>query len=263
MTWWRRSPKISELPGNGDRNKKSQMDSEFVKSPEYLKGFFAKLAPSYDRFNRIAGLFLDGYWRDQVANLAQPGMSVLDLCTGTGDLAFKIARKIGPQGRLVGIDFSPEMLALAETKKEQLNLNSRIDFCLCRAEELPFESGSFDIVVSAFAMRNVRANLEKVLNEIFRVLKPCGQTVILEFSRPKFFILKFLHSLYLKTVIPLDGKIIFGSKWSSDYLTESILHFFSPEDFCQMLSKAGFSQVRYFPLNFGIVVIHRARKGSK
>ncbi|MGB2698436.1 MAG: ubiquinone/menaquinone biosynthesis methyltransferase [Candidatus Zixiibacteriota bacterium] len=237
------------------------MDSEFVKEPKFIKNFFAGLAQSYDRFNRIASLFLDGYWRDQVANFARPGMSVLDLCTGTGDLAFKIARKIGPQGRLVGIDFSPEMLVLAETKKDQLNLNSRIDFRLCQAEDLPFESGSFDLVVSAFAMRNVRANLEKVLHEIFRVLKPCGQTVILEFSRPKIFILKLLHSLYLKTVIPLDGKLIFGSKWTSDYLSDSILNFFSPEDFSQKLTQAGFSQVRYFPLNFGIVVIHRARKG--
>ena len=183
------------------------MDSEFIKSPEYLKGFFAELAPSYGKFNRIASLFLDGYWRDQVANFAQPGMRVLDLCTGTGDLAFKIAKKIGPQGRLAGIDFSPEMLSLARKKKEKRDLN--IDFRLSRAEDLPFESESFDLLVSAFAMRNVRANLEKVLNEIFRVLKPGGQTVILEFSRPSFFILKLLHSLYLKTFIPLIGKIIF------------------------------------------------------
>jgi demethylmenaquinone methyltransferase/2-methoxy-6-polyprenyl-1,4-benzoquinol methylase len=235
-------------------------NSEFIKSPEHLKGFFAELAPSYGKFNRIASLFLDGYWRDRVANFARPGMSVLDLCTGTGDLAFKIAKKIGPQGRLVGIDFSTEMLLLAETKKKRLNLNSRIDFRLCRAEDLPFESEGFDLVVSAFAMRNVRANLEKVLSEIFRVLKPGGQTMILEFSRPKFFILKLLHSLYLKTIIPLDGKFFFGSKWSSDYLTESVLHFFGPEDFCQKLISAGFSKVRYFPLNFGIVLIHRAKK---
>lgn len=244
-----------------DRNTAS-LNSEFIKSPEYLKDFFAGLAPAYDRFNRVASLFLDGYWRDQAANFARPGMSVLDLCTGTGDLTFKIAKKIGPQGRLVGVDFSKEMLSLAEKEKKKLGLDSRIDFRLSRAEDLPFESESFDLVVSAFAMRNVRANLEKVLDEIFRVLKPGGQTVILEFSRPGFCVLRILHYFYLKTVIPLDGKFIFGSKWSSDYLAESILHFFKPEGFCQKLSLAGFSQVRYFPLNFGIVVIHRAKKAS-
>ena len=238
----------------------SSLNSDFIKSPEYLKDFFSGLALSYEKFNRIASLFLDGYWRDGVANFARPGMSVLDLCAGTGDLAFKIAKKMRGDGKIVGIDFSQEMLSLAEKKKEQLNLNSRIDFQLSRAEDLPFDSESFDLVVSAFAMRNVRANFEKVLKEIFRVLKPGGQTVILEFSRPKFFVLRFLHSLYLKTVIPFDGKLIFGSKWSSDYLTESVLHFFSPEVFCCRLSQAGFSKVRYFPLNFGIVVIHRARK---
>lgn len=244
-----------------DRNRAS-LNSEFIKSPEYLKDFFAELAPAYDRFNRVASLFLDGYWRDQVANFARPGMSVLDLCTGTGDLAFKIARKIGPERRLVGVDFSKEMLSLAEKKKKKLGLDSRVTFRLSWAEDLPFESESFDLVVSAFAMRNVRANLEKVLDEIFRVLKPGGQTVILEFSRPNIFILKLLHFLYLKTVIPLNGKVIFGSKWSSDYLTESILHFFSPQDFCHKLFQAGFCRVRYFPLNFGIVVIHRAKKAS-
>ncbi len=239
---------------------RASFNSEFIKSPEYLKDFFSRLAPSYKKFNRIASLFLDGYWRDRVVSFARTGMSVLDLCTGTGDLAFKIARKIGWGGKVVGIDFSPEMLTLAKEKKEKLSLDSRIDFRLSRAEDLPFESESFDLVVSAFAMRNVRANLEKVLKEIFRVLKPGGQTAILEFSRPKFLILKLLHFLYLKTVIPLDEKIVFGSKWSSDYLTESVLHFFSPKDFCHKLSQAGFSKVRYIPLNFGIVVIHRARK---
>ncbi len=236
---------------------------EFIESPEHLRNFFAELAPFYDRFNRLASLFLDGYWRDQVANFAKPGMSVLDLCTGTGDLAFKIAKKIGPRGGLVGIDFTERMLRLAEKKKRKLSLDSKIDFRLSRAEDLPFESESFDLVVSAFAMRNVRANLEKVLNEIFRVLRPGGQTLILEFSRPRFPVLKLLHYLHLRIVIPLKGKLIFGSKWSSDYLTDSILSFSSPEDFCQKLSRAGFSQVRYFPLNFGIVVIYRARKGLK
>lgn len=238
-------------------------NSEFIKSPEYLKVFFTGLAPSYDRFNRIASLFLDGYWRDQVANFARPGMVVLDLCTGTGDLAFKIAKKIGPQGRLAGIDFTEGMLRLAEKKKRKLSLDSKIDFRLSRAEDLPFEPGSFDLIVSAFAMRNVRANLEKVLKEMFRVLKPSGQIIILEFSRPRFPVLKLLHYLYLKIIIPLNGKLIFGSKWSSDYLRESVLNFFSPEDFCQKLSQAGFFKVRYCPLNFGIVVIHKARKALK
>jgi demethylmenaquinone methyltransferase/2-methoxy-6-polyprenyl-1,4-benzoquinol methylase len=239
------------------------LNSQFIKSPEYLKDFFAGLAPGYDRFNRVASLFLDGYWRDRVATFARPGMSVLDLCTGTGDLAFRIAKKIGPQGRLVGVDFSEEMLSLAQKKKDKLDLDSRVSFRLSRAEDLPFESESFDLVVSAFAMRNVRANLGKVLNEIFRVLRPGGQTVILEFSRPEFFILSLLHFLYLKTLIPLDAKLIFGSKWSSDYLTESVLHFFKAADFCKKLYQAGFSQVRYFSLNFGIVTIHRGRKESR
>lgn len=245
-----------------DKNTQS-LNSEFIKSPEYLKDLFGDLASSYKKFNRLASLFLDGYWRDRVATFARPGMSVLDLCTGTGDLAFKIAKKIGPQGRLVGVDFSGEMLSLAEKKKDELGLDSRVSFLLSRAEDLPFKSESFDLVVSAFAMRNVRANLEKVLNEIFRVLRPGGQTVILEFSRPGFSLLRLLHYFYLKTVIPLDGKLIFGSKWSSDYLTESILHFFKPEEFCQKLFQVGFSQVRNFPLNFGIVTIRRARKESR
>ena len=245
-----------------DKNTQSS-NSEFIKSPEYLKDFFAGLAPAYGKFNRIASFFLDGYWRDQVATFARPGMSVLDLCTGTGDLAFRIARKIGGGGEVVGIDFSEEMLSLAKKKKDKLGLDSRVSFSLSRAEDLLFRSDSFDLVVSAFAMRNVRANLGKTLNEIFRVLKPGGQAVILEFSRPGFSVLRFLHYFYLKTVIPLDAKLIFGSKWSSDYLTESILHFFKAADFCKKLYQAGLSQVRYFSLNFGIVMIHRARKESR
>jgi demethylmenaquinone methyltransferase/2-methoxy-6-polyprenyl-1,4-benzoquinol methylase len=244
-------------------SKKPDAHAEFIKEPEFLREFFTELAPAYDRFNKIASLFLDGYWRDRAVSFARPRMSVLDLCTGTGDLAFKIAKKIGPQGKLTGIDFSRDMLYLAEKKKRKMGLDSKIDFRLSCAEDLPFESETFDLVISAFAMRNIRANLEKVLKEMFRVLKPGGQTIILEFSRPKISPLKILHLIYLKTVIPLDGKLIFGSRWSSNYLTDSILNFLSPEDFCQKLSKAGFSNVKFFPLNFGIVVIHRARKSPR
>jgi len=236
------------------RNKESSTD------PEFIKEFFRDLAPAYDKFNKISSLFLDGYWRDKAASFARPGMSVLDVCTGTGDLAFKMAKKIGSQGTLVGVDFTEEMLDLAERKKQKMGLGLNISFRLSCAEDLPFESESFDLVVSAFAMRNVKANLERVLKEMFRVLRPNGQMLILDFSTPQMPILTLLHFFYLKTVIPLDGKMIFGSKWSSDYLSESILNFFSAEGLSQILLKAGFSQVRYFPLNFGIVVIHNGRK---
>lgn len=228
--------------------------------PEFIKGFFRDLAPAYDKFNKISSLFLDGYWRDKAASFARPGMSVLDLCTGTGDLAFKIAKKIGPQGTLVGVDFTEEMLDLAERKKQKMCPGSNISFRLSYAEDLPFKSESFDLVVSAFAMRNVIANLERVLKEMFRVLKPNGQILILDFSRPQMPMLRLLHLLYLKTVIPIDGKIILGSRWRSNYLEDSILNFFSPKDFCKELSNVGFSHARYLPLTFGIVGIYRARK---
>jgi len=237
-------------------NKESNTD------PEFVKEFFRDLAGAYDKFNRISSLFLDGYWRDKVASFARPEMSVLDLCTGTGDVAFKIAKKIGPRGTLVGIDFIQEMLDLAEKKKKRLRLDSKIDFRLSHAEDLPFRSENFDLVVSAFAMRNVKANLEKVLKEMFRVLKPDGHILILDFSRPQMPILRLLHFVYLKTVIPVDGKIILGSRWRSNYLEDSILDFFSPKDFCKKLSGVGFSNVRYLPLTFGIVGIYQARKDS-
>ncbi len=238
------------------RNKESNTN------PEFVKDLFRDLAPAYDKFNRISSLFLDGYWRDKAASFARPGMSVLDLCTGTGDLAFKIARKIGPQGSLIGIDFSQEMLRLAERKKQKMCPGSNISFRLSYAQELPFKSESFDLVVSAFAMRNVIANLERVLKEMFRVLQPNGQILILDFSRPQMPVLRLLHLLYLKTVIPIDGKIILGSRWRSNYLEDSILHFFSPKDFCKELSRVGFSNVRYLPLTFGIVGIYQAGKGT-
>ncbi|MFA5779359.1 MAG: ubiquinone/menaquinone biosynthesis methyltransferase [Elusimicrobiota bacterium] len=220
-----------------------------------IQTMFNYLAPRYDLFNKLTSLSLDGYWRKFAVSKSNECKNILDVCTGTGELAFELASK-NEQRKITGVDFSTEMLNIAKNKLNGEN----IEFLLGNAEKLSFPEAAFDCVTSGFAMRNVINNIDIVLKEMYRVIKPKGKIIILEMSKPYSKFSRQLYYIYLRTVIYLLGLIIFGKRWPFRYLVNSIINFLEPEQFRKKLKDAGFEDIKYFPLTLGIVGIYTGVK---
>lgn len=227
---------------------------------EYAQTIFNDLAKRYDFFCQVASFFLDRFWRKKISYLIQEGETVLDLGTGTGELAFAISKAGGAHHKkIIGIDFSWEMLKNAQFKKNKpTNQQANIDFIAANIQETPFSAESFHSVVSGFVFRHLQKNINTILKEVYRVIKPGGKIIILEFSRPGFAFLKKIYYLYLGKVIPLIGRFLFGKEKVKyfHYFKETIINFFSPEELKRILSAAGFRKVKYFPVIGGILGIY-------
>ena len=229
-----------------------------------VQRMFNGIAPRYDAFNRWASLGMDEGWRRAaIRRLAVPsGGRVLDVATGTGDLAFAAARG---GCEVVGSDFAGEMIALARDKARERPEGDRTGFHVARAEQLPYPEGSFDGVVSAFAMRNVRPMLDDVLQEAHRVLRPGGRLVILEFSEPGFAPVRWGHALYTRVLVPRIGRWLTGDAAPFEYLNRSIDAWDSPQQFADRIGRVGFTDVGYRLMSFGTVALHwgeRPRAGD-
>lgn len=230
---------------------------------EYVQILFDDLAKRYDFFCQVASFSLDHFWRRKINSFIEVGEIVLDLGSGTGALAFTIYKA----KRIIGIDFSWEMLKSAQLKNQTQKSDpktrlkrqtQRIDFIAADVQEIPFSAGSFNSVMSSFVFRHLKKNINAALEEIYRVIKPEGKIIILEFSRPEFAFLKKIYYLYLEKVIPLIGRILFGKEKVKyfHYFKETIIDFFSPEELKAILSRAGFREVKYYPSIGGIIGIY-------
>ncbi len=187
---------------------------------------------------------------------------IIDLAGGTGDIAFRIAKKAKKSGLSINIkvtDINQEMLNVGKKRAIDLNLFSDLDFICCDGEKLCFENDSFDFFTIAFGIRNF-TNINAALLEAYRVLKPGGKFICLEFSKVNDYFLQKFYDIYSFNIIPKIGEIILKDRASYQYLVESIRKFPSQEDFKKMIEKAGFKNVRYKNLNFGIAAIHVAEK---
>ncbi|MCY2686120.1 bifunctional demethylmenaquinone methyltransferase/2-methoxy-6-polyprenyl-1,4-benzoquinol methylase UbiE [Salinimicrobium sp. TH3] len=233
-------------------------DSNLNKKKQ-VEQMFDTISTNYDGLNRVISFGIDVKWRKKVIEMvsATNPESVLDIATGTGDLAISLA-KTGAK-RIVGLDLSEGMLAVGREKIADEKLTGKIEMIQGDSEALPFEDNSFDAITVAFGVRNFE-NLEKGLSEIFRVLKKGGIFVILETSVPTKFPFKQGYNFYTKNLLPLIGKMFSKDKVAYSYLSESAAAFPYGEKLNNILRETGFIDVRHHPQTMGVATIYSASK---
>ena len=218
-----------------------------------IREMFARIAPWYDLINRLMSWGQDNRWRRVAVNLASPGRGrVLDVATGTGDIALELARHTG---LVVGLDLCQEMLSLGRTKTEKKGLRSSVDFIVGDALALPFSDNSFDCALNGFALRNV-ADINLFLAELRRVVKPGGRVVCLELVRPAPGIIGTFYRFYLNRIVPVLGRWLSGDGKAYRYLPDSVGSFLSVVEFHKMMEEVGFRQVDHISLNLGTIAVH-------
>jgi demethylmenaquinone methyltransferase/2-methoxy-6-polyprenyl-1,4-benzoquinol methylase len=222
-----------------------------------IRRMFGNIAPSYDFLNHLLSLNVDRYWRWRVTALVPPAGNapILDLCTGTGDLALAYDRAAGGQIPIVGADFCHDMLTRATAKARQ-QARGRIRFLEADAQRLPFPDDHFQIVAVAFGLRNV-TDTDRGLAEMVRVTRPGGRLAVLEFSQPRGRLFGRLYRFYFRRVLPLVGQAISRSKDNAyRYLPASVQEFPEGEALAERLRRHGLQDVRWEPLTFGIATLY-------
>lgn len=223
---------------------------------ERIRTMFDTIAPRYDFLNRLLSLGIDRHWRTfAVKRLSMPENGrILDIATGTGDVALEIARQGGEGVGIVGVDVSREMVEVGRQKVAASPYSGRISFEIAPCEDLPFDDNSFDGVSIAFGIRNV-VDRPRGLKEMYRVLKPGGRAVILEFSTPRSTVFKSIYHFYFLRVLPVVGGL-FSTFSAYQYLPDSVLAFPSQEEFKALMAAAGFHDLSHHDLTGGIATVY-------
>ncbi len=226
---------------------------------EQVAKMFDTISGNYDNLNRVISFGIDVKWRKKVLNIIKSTnpTTILDIATGTGDLAILMAQTNAE--KIIGLDISAGMLEVGEKKIAAKKLSNTIEMVLADSENIPFEDNFFDAITVAFGVRNFE-NLEKGLSEILRVLKPNGVFVILETSIPEKTPYKQGYNLYSKNILPLIGKLFSKDTVAYGYLSESAAQFPYGEALNNILRKIGFINVIAMPQTFGVATIYSASK---
>jgi demethylmenaquinone methyltransferase/2-methoxy-6-polyprenyl-1,4-benzoquinol methylase len=230
------------------------------KSETRVRKMFGEIAPRYDFLNHVLSLNIDKYWRRKTVRRAPPlgDAPLLDLCTGTGDLALAYARRT--QAAIVAADFCPEMLTIGRQKAAQAGLAEQITFVEADAQRLPFPDNHFQIVAVAFGLRNV-TDTEQGLREMVRVCRPGGKVVVLEFSAPRRWPLRGLYRWYFRRVLPRVGQALSPNGSSAyAYLPESVGEFPTYEALAARMQSCGLDDVEFIPLTCGIATLYVGAK---
>jgi demethylmenaquinone methyltransferase/2-methoxy-6-polyprenyl-1,4-benzoquinol methylase len=227
---------------------------------EMVRGMFNDIAPTYDRLNHILSFDIDKLWRKRVVRTVRKlgAKRIMDMATGTGDLAIALTK--GIEGSTIyGADFSSEMLAVAKQKIEHLGLSERISLTECNAEDIPLEDEAVDAATIAFGVRNFE-HQRKALTEIKRTIRKGGHLIVLEFSNPKCAFVRWCYRLYSHHILPAIGRLVSKHATAYTYLPTSIDQFASPENFSALLEEVGFDHVERKSQSMGIAHIYIAHK---
>jgi len=255
---------MSTTPQRGVPGTRPEGARDETEAAAHVREMFGRIAPRYDLLNHLLSLDIDKLWRRRVARrfgavLHDPNARVLDLCCGTGDLAFAL-RGEAPQGaEIAGSDFVPEMLVRARAKAAAAG--AAVEFIEADALNLPFADASFDLVSCAFGFRNL-ANYERGLQQIWRILKPGGAAAILEFAEPPGKLFGAMYRFYFRHVLPILGGVISGNASAYAYLPNSVSAFPAPEELQQRFERAGFVEVQFERWTGGIVTLHIGTKST-
>jgi demethylmenaquinone methyltransferase / 2-methoxy-6-polyprenyl-1,4-benzoquinol methylase len=234
--------------------------SSKLSKKEQVADMFNHIAGKYDFLNHLLSLGIDKGWRTKAIKSIEEinPKKILDVATGTGDLAIAAAKKI-PESKIVGIDIATQMLEVGKVKIENKTLSDRIEMKLGDSEALPYADNHFDAVLCAYGVRNFQ-DLPEGLIEMNRVMRTGGRIAILEFSQPKSFPIKQLFAFYFKYIMPLFGKMVSKHSTAYNYLPESVMAFPEGVDFCTIMGDCGFKNVKAQPLTFGITSLYTAEK---
>lgn len=235
---------------------------------QFVHSVFESIAPKYDLMNDILSFRRHKAWRNFTMKKmdVKPGATAIDLCCGTGDWTISLAKASGA-GKIVGLDFSQNMLDVGEEKVKRLGMDKQIKLVQGNAMALPFEDNSFDYATIGFALRNV-PDLVKVIEEMQRVVKPGGMVVSLELSKPTWKPFKAIYFFYFQKVLPLLGKLIVKRYEQYKWLPESLKNFPDHKELADIFRKTGLTRVEAYPLTGGIAALHigikpQAANGSK
>ena len=234
---------------------------EADKKADMVAGVFHSVAKRYDIMNDVLSFGIHRLWKRFTIECAgaRPGMKVLDLAGGTGDLTAKFSRLVGDSGEVVLADINDSMLKVGRSKLRDKGIVNNVNYVQANAENLPFPDNTFDIITIAFGLRNV-TDKDAALKSMQRVLKPGGKLLVLEFSKPKHAIMNKAYDLYSFKMLPMIGKMIAHDADSYEYLAESIRMHPDQETLKGMMETAGLEQVDYINMTDGIVALHRGYK---
>ncbi len=229
------------------KHQKVSIDSMLQKK-EYIQTMFAAISRRYDFLNHFLSLGRDRYWRRFAVSKLPQGL-ILDVCSGTGDVALEVSNK----SHVIASDFCEEMLQLCTQKIEKHNIKN-IHCIQNDAESLPFRDGTFNGAIVAFGIRNV-ADIKKTLSEMHRVVRKGGKVVILEFSQPQNRVFSSIYYLYFKKILPVVGAVISKKSGAYSYLPSSVMAFPKRDEFVQLMEESAIKDVKFYDLTFGIVTV--------
>jgi len=231
------------------------------KTGERVRGMFGEIAARYDFLNHLLSLNVDKYWRRYTVRKVRPTGTtpILDVCTGTGDLALAYRRAAG-ETTVVAADFCHPMLAIGDAKSAKAGVQSGVVFIEADTQQLPFPSDAFQIVSVAFGLRNV-SDTDRGLREMTRVCQPGGRVAVLEFSMPTWQPFKAVYGWYFRNVLPKIGQILARNKRDAyNYLPQSVGEFPQGEALAERMRAAGLQDVKFFPLTFGVATLYVGTK---